>query len=286
MYEWSKTQRITLTGMFMAIIFIMTFTPLGFPQIPLIGSATIIHIPVIIGAILLGPKYGAFLGFMFGLSSMIFASTQSVALNAFAFTPFRPVPGTDNGSPWALLIAFVPRILVGIVSPLVFYGLMKLLSKKLESVGLAIAAAVGSLVNTLLVLHFMYFIFREPWSYARENAAAGQRATANAAWEAAARARDAAAIATREAIYTAAESGSAAWEVAIEYTKNAVVYEQVAYAAQGRVIVAPQVTYNFITGIIAGFGVPEAIAAGVIVPAVCIALFAVAKRMGRKPIRG
>lgn len=216
MYEWSKTQRITLTGMFMAIIFLLTFTPLGFPQIPLIGSATIIHIPVIIGAILLGPKYGAFLGFIFGLSSLIFATTQSLALNAFAFTPFRPVPGTDNGSPWALLIAFVPRILVGIVSPLIFYGLMKFLPKRLEAAGLAVAAAVGSMVNTLLVLHLLFFIFREPWSYAREAAD----------------------------------------------------------------VVDPMITYTFVAGIIAGFGVPEAIAAAIIVPAICLVLFVVAKRMG------
>jgi len=220
MYQWSKTQCIALTGMFGAIIFLLTFTPLGFPQIPVIGSATIIHIPVIIGAIIMGPKYGAVLGFMFGLSSLIFASTHSLALNAFAFTPLRPVPGTDNGSLWALVIAFVPRILVGVVSPLVFISLVRIIPKRLDVVKLSIAAVVASLTNTLLVLHLMYFIFREPWSYAREVAAAGGADIAN-----------------------------------------------------------PQITYAFIAGIIAGFGVPEAIAAAVIVPAVCVALFAAAKRM-------
>jgi len=221
MYEWSKTQRITLMGMFGAIIFLLTFTPIGFPQvIPIIGSATIIHIPVIIGAILLGPKYGAALGFLFGLASMIFASTMSTTLNAFAFTPLRPVPGTDSGSLWALVIAFVPRILVGILAPLVFMGLMKVLPKKLEAANLAIAAVVGSMTNTLLVLHLLYFIFRTPWSYAREVAAAG-----------------------------------------------------------GADIPYPQITYAFIASTIGLFGVPEAIAAAIIVPAVCLALFAVANRM-------
>jgi len=220
MYEWSKTQCIALTGMFGAIIFLLTFTPLGFPQIPIIGSATIIHIPVIIGAILMGPKYGAVLGFLFGLASMIFASTQSVALNAFAFTPLRPVPGTDNGSLWAILIAFVPRILVGVFAPLIFMGLMKFLPKGLEAVGLSVTAVAGSLINTLLVLHLLYFIFRAPWSYAREVAAAG-----------------------------------------------------------GADIPYPQITYAFIATTIGVFGVPEAIAAAIVVPAVCIALFAVANRM-------
>ena len=221
MYQWSKTQRITLLGMFGAIIFLLTFTPLGFPQIPIIGSATIIHIPVIIGAILLGPKSGAVLGFMFGLSSMIFASTQSLALNAFAFTPLRPVPGTDSGSPWALLIAFVPRILVGVLSPLVYMSLTKVLPKKFSVASLSIAAVVGSMINTLLVLHLMFFIFRESWSYARE----------------------------------------------------------AAVAAGTHTIPYPQITYAFIASTIAMFGVPEAIAAAIIVPAVCLALFVVANRM-------
>ena len=224
MYQWSKTQYVTLMGMFVAIIFVLTFTPLGFPQIPIIGSATIIHIPVIIGAILMGPKYGAALGFVFGLASMVFASTQSVALNAFAFTPLRPVPGTDSGSLWAILIAFVPRILVGVLSPLVFMGLMKVLPGKLTAVNLAVAAVVGSMTNTLLVLHLMFLIFREPWSYARE----------------------------------------------------------AAVAAGTHTIPYPQITYAFIASTIAMFGVPEAIAAAVIVPAVCLALFAVADRtMGK-----
>jgi len=169
-YHWSKTQLITLTGMFAALIILLTFTPMGFIQIPLIGSATIMHIPVIVGAIVMGPKYGAVLGFVFGLSSMIFASTASVALNAFAFTPLRPVPGTDNGSPWAILIAFGPRILVGVIAPLVFYGLPKILPNRFAVLRMSIAAVIGSMVNTLLVLHLLYFLFREPWSAARAGA--------------------------------------------------------------------------------------------------------------------
>lgn len=216
--DFGKTHSIALTGMFGAIIFMLTFTPLGFPQIPLIGSATIIHIPVIVGAILLGPKYGAVLGFFFGLASMIFASTQSVALNAFAFTPLRPVPGTDSGDPRALLVAFVPRILVGIVAPLAFYGISKLVPKLPKAINIGICAVVGSLTNTLLVLHMLYFMFREPWGYAREAAA----------------------------------------------------------------VVDPQITYAFVVGIITGFGIPEAIAAAVITPAICVPLFIAARRLAAR----
>ena len=57
----SKTRSLVLAAVFIAIIVIMAFTPFGY--IPLgFMNATIIHIPVIIGAIILGPKYGGFLG--------------------------------------------------------------------------------------------------------------------------------------------------------------------------------------------------------------------------------
>lgn len=73
---------------------------------PLI-KATILHVPVIIGSILLGPKKGAFLGGIFGLTSLIKNTMMPSALS-FAFSPFIPVPGTDRGSLWALVICFVP----------------------------------------------------------------------------------------------------------------------------------------------------------------------------------
>lgn len=67
----SKTKGMTQVALFMALIVLMAFTPfLGY--IPLgFTRATIIHIPVIIGALLLGPKKGALLGFTFGLTSFI-----------------------------------------------------------------------------------------------------------------------------------------------------------------------------------------------------------------------
>lgn len=64
----NKTAELVLTALFAAIIIIMAFTPLGY--IPLVViNATIIHIPVILGALFCGPKKGGFLGFIFGLTS-------------------------------------------------------------------------------------------------------------------------------------------------------------------------------------------------------------------------
>ena len=61
-----KTSDLVQMAMFVAIIILLAFTPIGY--IPLgVTRATIIHVPVIIGSIMLGPFAGAFLGAVFGL---------------------------------------------------------------------------------------------------------------------------------------------------------------------------------------------------------------------------
>lgn len=67
----SQTLGLVQVALFAALVIILAFTPfLGY--IPLgFTRATIIHIPVIIGSILLGPKKGAVLGGVFGLTSFI-----------------------------------------------------------------------------------------------------------------------------------------------------------------------------------------------------------------------
>jgi uncharacterized membrane protein len=162
----NKTSRIALMGLFSAIIFVLAFTPIGFIQLPFI-KATIIHIPVIIGSIILGAKYGAVLGFFFGLTSLI-NNTIAPALSSFTFSPFMPIPGTDGGSPLALIVCFAPRILVGVFPFFVYKGLMKLLKNKMEIVTLTIAGVVGSLTNTLLVMHLIFIIFRDSYATVRD----------------------------------------------------------------------------------------------------------------------
>ena len=52
-------------GLMAAIVIVLANTPLGMIQLPIV-KATTVHIPVIIGAILLGPTAGAILGGVFG----------------------------------------------------------------------------------------------------------------------------------------------------------------------------------------------------------------------------
>lgn len=159
-----KYRDFVLLALFTAIVFVLGLTPLGMVPLGLI-KATTLHIPVIIGCLLLGPRCGAVLGFMFGLVSFL-SNTMSPAALSFAFTPLVPVPGTPNGSPLSLIICFVPRILVGVVPWFVYRGLQKLMkeSSRGEILSMAIAGASGAILNTGLVMSLIYFLFRDAYA--------------------------------------------------------------------------------------------------------------------------
>ena len=211
-----QVQGMAILAMFTGIIFLLTFTPLGLIDLPVI-KATILHVPVIIGSILLGPKKGAFLGGMFGLSSMI-KNTLVPGLSSFVFSPFIPVPGLDRGSPWALFICFVPRILVG-VTPWLVYTFIKTLFRKsnagIQTGGMVIAGIVGALTNTALVMGSIGVIFTEAYA-----------------------------------------------------------------AVQG---IPADAVLGFILGIVAANGIPEAIVAAVVTPAVCVPLVRALKLEKKAP---
>ncbi|MHB8962631.1 MAG: ECF transporter S component [Saccharofermentanales bacterium] len=153
-----KTRDMVTVSFLLAIIAVLSVTPLGFVRLPLLPELTIIHVPVIIGSILLGPIYGAFLGFAFGLSSLLNA-TFAPGVLSFAFSPFYSV-GELSGNGWSIFIAFVPRILVGITPWLVYKGLRKVLKfKGTETFSLAVAGVAGSLTNTIFVLGFIGLFF-------------------------------------------------------------------------------------------------------------------------------
>ncbi len=151
-----------------ALIFILAFTPfIGY--IPLgVTRATTIHIPVIIGSILLGPKKGALLGFLFGLTSLI-TNTVSPTMTSFVFTPFYSL-GETNGNLLSLVICFLPRILTGIIPYYVYHFVLKLTTmlKLKTTLALVSAGIIGSLTNTLLVMNFIYFFFADSYAAAKE----------------------------------------------------------------------------------------------------------------------
>ena len=149
-----KTYELVLTALFTAIIIIMAFTPLGY--IPLVViNATIIHIPVILGALFLGPKKGAFLGFVFGLTSFINNTFKAATASAFVFSPVLAynVVGV-SGIFKSLYICFVPRILVGVV-PYFIYILIRKIVKGEQKAGRIVVDALASLILFVSVRAFL-----------------------------------------------------------------------------------------------------------------------------------
>ncbi len=155
-----KTYELVLTALFTAIIVIMAFTPLGY--IPLVViNATIIHIPVILGALFLGPKKGAFLGFVFGLTSFINNTFKAATASAFVFSPVLAynVVGV-SGIFKSLYICFVPRILVGVV-PYFVYILIRRALKSEQKTARIVVDAAASLILFLSVRAFLIRLLPE-----------------------------------------------------------------------------------------------------------------------------
>ena len=164
----NKTFNMVLTGLFMAIIIIMTTVPnLGYINLVVI-KVTMVHVPVIIGSVLLGPKYGAVLGGTFGLTSLI-VNTFNPSLLSFAFSPFYQV-GNIGGNGWSVVIALLPRTLVGIVPYFVYRFLNKLLEnlKGKKAISLTVAGISGALTNTVLVMSLIYVCFKDEFAVAKD----------------------------------------------------------------------------------------------------------------------
>lgn len=130
--------RFSILGMvqvaiFGAIICLMAFTPfLGYIQIGP-TRATLIHVPVIIASILMGPKKGAALGFLFGLTSFI-NNTMNPTATSFVFTPFYSL-GEMSGGIGSVIICFIPRILVGVVPYFIYRLVLRLMSEETRRKG-------------------------------------------------------------------------------------------------------------------------------------------------------
>ena len=159
----AKTQNMVKLALFAGIIVVLSMTPLGYIPLGVI-KATTIHIPVILGSILLGWKAGAVLGGIFGLTSLV-VNTITPSLTSFVFTPFYSLDGS-GGSLWSLVVCFVPRILVGILPYFIYRGIQKLHGSDIVSLG--IAGFLGSMTNNLLVMNLIYLLFGERWSAAKQ----------------------------------------------------------------------------------------------------------------------
>lgn len=155
------TRWLVGVAMFVALQMVLQLTGIGLIPLPLI-RATTLHIPVIVGAVLLGPLAGAILGGTFGLCSMWTATTAPTPLS-FAFSPF--LADTAAGAVKAVWIAFGCRILIGVVAGWLWIALKKL--KVNDLAALPVVGVAGALTNTGLVMGSIYFLLTPEFAEAQ-----------------------------------------------------------------------------------------------------------------------
>lgn len=142
----SKTRTMILLALLIAIIMIMSFTPLGYFRTATI-EITLIPIPVVVGAIIMGPTAGLLLGAVFGLTSFMqcFGLSQfGVAL--LAINPFL-----------SFVVSFFPRLLMGWFTGLLFKWLQNFDKRQIWSVG--VTSLCGALFNTFLFMGALVMLF-------------------------------------------------------------------------------------------------------------------------------
>lgn len=146
-----QTRQMTILAMFIAIIAVLGLVPngiggtLGFIKIAPNLEATIIHIPVLIGAALLGKKMGIYLGLAFGIISNIAAFIYTSPLFYY---------------PW---VAILPRFVFG----LLIFGVTKLFIKFIKNKYLAVGISffLLTLIHTIMVLTMMWTSYTMVFEY-------------------------------------------------------------------------------------------------------------------------
>lgn len=152
MSKHEKIFQLTFLSIFIALIILLAFTPIGYLKVGLV-EITFITIPVIVGATILGFKGGLILGFVFGLSSFIQVFTGSVFGELlFSISPLSTV-----------IVCIVSRIIMGGLTGLLSDLLIKKKNLGTKLYPNIICSVCGSLFNTIFfTLFLVLFYYKNP----------------------------------------------------------------------------------------------------------------------------
>lgn len=144
-----STKQITILGLMIAVLILMSYTPLGYLNIgPL--AITFNMIPVAIVAIACGPMGGAILGAVFGLTS--FGQCIGIGgVSAMGATLFSISPVL------AFIQRFIPRLLDGLLLGYIFKGVCKA-TKKSPLAGF-VTGFFAAFLNTLFFMSALILLF-------------------------------------------------------------------------------------------------------------------------------
>ena len=139
---------LTQLALLVAILLVMNYTPLGYLQVgPL--SASLLSVPVAIGAMTMGPLAGAILGAAFGITSFLQAMEGKSLLSAAMF----------NANPaGTFVVCVVSRVLVGLCAALLFKALCKALPKQ-EKFCCFAGGLLTAVLNTVFFMGALVLLF-------------------------------------------------------------------------------------------------------------------------------
>ena len=144
-----NTKRMVQLAIYIAIIILMAFTPLGYLKLHII-DITLIVIPVAVGAITLGPMAGAVLGLTFGITSFILSFSSPLGAMMLDINPI-----------FRVITCIVPRVLCGWLTGLIYMAIKK--NDKLSKASVATANLACPILNTVLFMSsLMLFYYNTP----------------------------------------------------------------------------------------------------------------------------
>ena len=144
----NKTLILTEFALLVAVEIVMSVTPLGYLDLPFL-SASLLSIPVAVGAIILGPWASTLLGLVFGLTSFI---------KGFSTTSPMTIAMYSASLPASFVVAVIGRVLMGLGTGLIVQGVRKLKPGKtiLDNIAGSLAAP---LLNTAFFMGLLMLFF-------------------------------------------------------------------------------------------------------------------------------
>ena len=135
-----SARELTTLGLLTGVLLLMSVTPLGyFHTFGL--DISLMMVPVAIGAMLMGPKAGAWLGLIFGATSFYQAVTGSSAFSTMLFN-INPI--------YAFLLCIPTRVLMGFLTGVIFKAAQKVDKKK--TVCYFVGGFFAAFLNTLFFM--------------------------------------------------------------------------------------------------------------------------------------
>jgi uncharacterized membrane protein len=136
-----STHDLAVAGVFGALAIVLAFTPLGLIPVPNpTEAATSLHLPAIVAGILSGPIVGGLVGLVLAISSWYLYGASFIAF-------------AGGNLLVALLAAFLPRILIGVLAYYVYRALRRWPALAAGGAGLA-----GTLTNSFGVLGLLVWL--------------------------------------------------------------------------------------------------------------------------------